>query len=38
MSNKLKQGEVWLADVRFKGTYQIKQRPVIIVGMSWRYM
>jgi len=32
MSNNLQQGEVWLADVRFKGTHQTKQRPVIIVG------
>ena len=32
MSNKMKQGEVWLADVVFKDTRQIKQRPVIIVG------
>lgn len=32
MSNKMRQGEVWLADVRFKGTHQIKQRPVVIVG------
>ncbi|GAB4074915.1 hypothetical protein GCM10028778_24180 [Barrientosiimonas marina] len=32
MSNKMRQGEVWLADVRFKGTHQTKQRPVIIVG------
>ena len=31
MSNKMRQGEVWLADVRFKGTHQIKQRPVVIV-------
>ena len=32
MSNKKKQGEVWLADVLFKGTRQTKQRPVVIVG------
>jgi mRNA interferase MazF len=28
----LKQGDVWLADVLFKGTRQTKQCPVIIVG------
>lgn len=28
----MKQGDVWLANVLFKGTRQIKQRPVIIVG------
>ncbi|WP_343837907.1 type II toxin-antitoxin system PemK/MazF family toxin [Salinibacillus aidingensis] len=28
----MKQGDVWLADVLFKGTRQTKQRPVIIVG------
>jgi len=32
MSNKKKQGEVWLADVLFKGTRQTKQLPVVIVG------
>ncbi len=32
MSSKKKQGEVWLADVLFKGTQQTKQRPVVIVG------
>lgn len=32
MSNKLKQGDVWLADVLLKGTQQSKQRPVVIVG------
>lgn len=32
MTNKLKQGDVWLADVLFKGTGQTKQRPVIIIG------
>ncbi|GGP16968.1 type II toxin-antitoxin system PemK/MazF family toxin [Oceanobacillus neutriphilus] len=32
MINKMKQGEVWLADVLFKGSRQTKQRPVIIVG------
>ncbi len=32
MSNKMRQGEGWLADVRFKGTHQTKQRPVVIVG------
>lgn len=32
MSSKMKQGDVWLADVLFKGTRQTKQRPVIIVG------
>lgn len=32
MSIKMKQGDVWLADVLFKDTRQIKQRPVIIVG------
>lgn len=34
MSNekKINQGDVWLADVVFKGTPQTKQRPVIIVG------
>lgn len=26
------QGDVWLADVLFKGTRHTKQRPVIIVG------
>jgi len=28
----MKQGDVWLADVLFKGTRGTKQRPVIIVG------
>jgi len=28
----MKQGDVWLADVLFKGTRHTKQRPVIIVG------
>src|SRR5690625_1102881 len=32
MSSKSEQGEVWLADVLFKGTQQTKQRPVVIVG------
>ncbi|SFM18896.1 hypothetical protein SAMN04488054_12047 [Salibacterium qingdaonense] len=32
MSGRMKQGDVWLADVLFKGTDQTKQRPVIIVG------
>src|SRR5699024_5690147 len=32
MSSKMKQGDVWLVDVLFKGTRQAKQRPVIIVG------
>jgi len=32
MSSKMNQGDVWLADVLFKGTRQTKQRPVIIVG------
>src|SRR5690625_6909267 len=32
MSSKIKQGEVWLADVLFKGKRQTKQRPVVIVG------
>ncbi len=32
MKNKVSQGEVWLADVVFKGSNQLKQRPVIIVG------
>lgn len=32
MNSKMKQGEIWLADVLFKGTRQTKQRPVIIVG------
>ncbi|WP_203553640.1 hypothetical protein [Bacillus sp. B15-48] len=32
MSSKMKQGDVCLADVLFKGSYQTKQRPVIIVG------
>ena len=32
MSSKKNQGEVWLADVVFKGTRQTKQRPVVIVG------
>lgn len=32
MNSKLKQGNVWLADVLFKGTRRTKQRPVIIVG------
>lgn len=32
MSNKMKQGDVWVADVLFKGARQTKQRPVIIVG------
>ncbi|UOQ92736.1 type II toxin-antitoxin system PemK/MazF family toxin [Halobacillus shinanisalinarum] len=32
MSSRMKQGDVWLADVLFKGTRQTKQRPVIIVG------
>jgi len=32
MNSKLKQGDVWLADVLFKRTRQTKQRPVIIVG------
>jgi len=32
MKDKVKQGEVWLADVVFKGSLQTKQRPVIIVG------
>jgi len=32
MTNRMKQGDVWLADVLFKGTRQTKQRPVIIVG------
>src|SRR5699024_8837904 len=32
MSSKREQGEVWLADVLFKGTRQTKQRPVVIVG------
>lgn len=32
MSNKVKlqQGDVWLADVVFRGSRQTKQRPVII--------
>jgi mRNA interferase MazF len=29
---KVKQGDVWLADVIFKDTLQSKQRPVLIVG------
>ncbi|MDQ0300554.1 mRNA interferase MazF [Salibacterium salarium] len=32
MSGRMKQGDVWLADVLFKGTHQTKQRSVIIVG------
>lgn len=32
MNSKVKQGDVWLADVVFKGARQSKQRPVIIVG------
>lgn len=32
MSSKSEQGEVWLADVLFKGIRQTKQRPVVIVG------
>lgn len=32
MKSKGQQGDVWLADVLFKGTRQSKQRPVIIVG------
>ena len=32
MSNKMKQGDVWLANVLFKGSRQAKQRPVILVG------
>lgn len=32
MNSKMKQGDVWLADVLFKGTSQTKQHPVIIVG------
>ncbi|UOQ91936.1 hypothetical protein MUO14_15645 [Halobacillus shinanisalinarum] len=32
MNSKVKQGDVWLADVLFKGTRQTKQRPVIMVG------
>lgn len=32
MNSKMKQGDVWLADVLFKGKRQTKQRPVIIVG------
>jgi len=32
MSNKMKQGDVWLANVLFKGSYRAKQRPVIIVS------
>lgn len=32
MSSEMKQGDVWLANVIFKGTRQTKQRPVIIVG------
>lgn len=32
MSSKMKQGDVWVADVLFKGSRQTKQRPVIIVG------
>lgn len=32
MNSKMKQGDVWMADVIFKGTRQTKQRPVIIVG------
>ena len=32
MKNKMKQGDIWLADVVFKGIHQTKQRPVIIVG------
>ena len=31
-SSEKKQGEVWLADVIFKGTRQTKQCPVVIVG------
>ncbi|GAB3056512.1 type II toxin-antitoxin system PemK/MazF family toxin [Virgibacillus ainsalahensis] len=32
MSSKMKQGDIWLADVLFKGRRQANQRPVIIVG------
>lgn len=32
MKSKMKQGDVWLADVLFKRTRKPKQRPVIIVG------
>ncbi|MFA1821814.1 hypothetical protein ACDX78_16805 [Virgibacillus oceani] len=35
MSSKMKQGDVGLADVLFKGTRQTKQRPVIIVGYEF---
>ena len=29
MASKMKQGDVWLANVLFKGSRQAKQRPVI---------
>lgn len=32
MKGKGQQGDVWLADVVFKGSRQSKQRPVIIAG------
>jgi mRNA interferase MazF len=32
MNSKVKQGEVWLADVIFKDSLQSKLRPVLIVG------
>lgn len=32
MNVKLVQGDVWLANVNFKGSNQAKQRPVVIVG------
>lgn len=34
MSSEMKQGDVSLANVLFKGTCQAKQRPVIIVVMN----
>lgn len=32
MKSKGHQGDVWLAEVLFKGSHQSQQRPVIIVG------
>src|SRR5690625_4348594 len=34
MNSKMKQGDVWLADVLFKGKRQTKQRPVIIAPVT----
>ncbi len=38
MSSKMKQGDVWLADVLFKGTRQTKQRSVILLEMNWLWI